>query len=182
MLTTSSHHTDDLSLARAGWVWWAVKWTGGLGVGLSAWGWSVIGDRPSSALMVESNSMVALKILLGLSLLSFSALRQAGMDARESEDAVNDFGRSAVGESKGETVCKRHVHLDPSDAEQEYNKQTSQYLSRDRDDLPEYASPNVTPSMSSAAPQTAKPLGGGKKGKKWNLEEVERWTMVKRIW
>lgn len=23
---------------------------------------------------------------------------------------------------------------------------------------------------------------GGKKGKKWRLEEVERWTMVKRIW
>lgn len=24
--------------------------------------------------------------------------------------------------------------------------------------------------------------GGVKKGKKWRLEEVERWTMVKRIW
>jgi hypothetical protein len=24
--------------------------------------------------------------------------------------------------------------------------------------------------------------GTGKKGKKWKLEEVERWTMVKRIW
>lgn len=23
---------------------------------------------------------------------------------------------------------------------------------------------------------------GSKKGKKWRLEEVERWTMVKRIW
>jgi hypothetical protein len=23
---------------------------------------------------------------------------------------------------------------------------------------------------------------GAKKGKKWRLEEVERWTMVKRIW
>lgn len=26
------------------------------------------------------------------------------------------------------------------------------------------------------------PAPAGKKGKKWNLEEVERWTMVKRIW
>lgn len=25
-------------------------------------------------------------------------------------------------------------------------------------------------------------LEAGKKGKKWKLEEVERWTMVKRIW
>lgn len=49
-------------------------------------------------------SLVALKILLGLSLLSFSALRQAGMDEREAEDVVNDFGRSAVGETKEETV------------------------------------------------------------------------------
>lgn len=49
-------------------------------------------------------SLVALKVLLGLGLLSFSALRQEGMDAREAEDAVNDFGRSAVGESKEETV------------------------------------------------------------------------------
>ncbi len=49
-------------------------------------------------------SLVVLKVLLGLSLLSFSALRQAGMDEREAEDAVNDFGRSAVGETKGEKV------------------------------------------------------------------------------
>ena len=51
-------------------------------------------------------SLVALKILLGLSLLSYSALRQAGMDAREAEDAVNDFGRTAVGESKEEAVSR----------------------------------------------------------------------------
>ena len=48
---------------------------------------------------------MALKILLGLSLLSYSALRQAGMEEREAEDQVNDFGRSAVGERKEEAVC-----------------------------------------------------------------------------
>jgi hypothetical protein len=52
-------------------------------------------------------SLVALKILLGLSLLSYSALRQAGMKEREEEDAVNDFGRSAVGERKEEAVSSR---------------------------------------------------------------------------
>jgi hypothetical protein len=52
-------------------------------------------------------SLVALKILLGLSLLSYSALRQAGMKEREEEDAVNDFGRSAVGERKEEAVSFR---------------------------------------------------------------------------
>lgn len=52
-----------------------------------------------------TSSLVALKILLGLSLLSYSALRQAGMEEREAEDQVNDFGRSAVGERKEEAVC-----------------------------------------------------------------------------
>lgn len=42
--------------------------------------------------------------MLGLSLLSYSALRQAGMAEREAEDAVNDFGRAPVGEGKEEAV------------------------------------------------------------------------------
>lgn len=50
------------------------------------------------------SSLVFLKIILGLSLLGFSAMRQEGMDKREAEDSVNDYGRSAVGESKEETV------------------------------------------------------------------------------
>lgn len=51
-------------------------------------------------------SLVALKILLGLCLLSYSALRQAGMAEREAEDTVNDFGRAAVGERKEEAVSR----------------------------------------------------------------------------
>lgn len=54
--------------------------------------------------IVADDSLVALKILLGLSLLSYSALRQTGMQEREAEDTVNDFGRSAVGERKEEAV------------------------------------------------------------------------------
>lgn len=49
-------------------------------------------------------SLVVLKILLGLGLLSYSALRQAGMDEREAEDKVNNFGRTAVGQNKEEIV------------------------------------------------------------------------------
>jgi hypothetical protein len=59
--------------------------------------------------MRADDSLVALKILLGLSLLSYSALRQAGMKEREDEDAVNDFGRSAVGERKEEAVSRLSV-------------------------------------------------------------------------
>jgi hypothetical protein len=53
---------------------------------------------------LADSSLVALKILLGLGLLSYSALRQAGMDEREAQDAVNDFGRAPVGISKEEIV------------------------------------------------------------------------------
>ncbi|WWD16768.1 hypothetical protein CI109_101200 [Kwoniella shandongensis] len=188
MLTTSSHHNDESmnDLTSRTWAWTTFKWASWIGVGLCAWG-----------------CLVFVKVILGLSLLSFSAMRQEGMDQREAEDSVNDFGRSAVGESKEET---------------EYNKQTSRFLSHPSDDLPDYPSPttlqspatpapvglpksalinnarrfetnNGNPDISSAVKEGAGagagPGGGGggvKKGKKWKLEEVERWTMVKRIW
>jgi len=69
------------------WAWTALKWTGLIGGGLVGWG-----------------CLVVIKLLLGLGLLSFSAVRRAGMDEREREDEVNNFGRAAVGESKEETV------------------------------------------------------------------------------
>ncbi|ORY25255.1 eukaryotic membrane protein family-domain-containing protein [Naematelia encephala] len=172
MLTTASHSTDEIpGVSKAAWAWWAVKWTAGIGVGLSAWG-----------------CLVALKVLLGLSLLSYSALRQEGMEAREAEDAVNDFGRPAVGETKEETA---------------YNKQTTEYLSHQDDDLPEYTSPTSPASRQEEKKDNVQVPGQGqnqnqhsildqkekekssksKSSKKsWKLEEVERWTMVKRIW
>jgi len=72
---------------------------------------------------------------------------------------------------------------------QEYNKRTTHYLSQDQDDLPEYSSP--PPPAKATDPISAnKDLGNegnhppkkAKKGKSWKLEEIERWTMVKRIW
>ena len=38
MLTT--HQADDaLSLSMGDWVWIVIKWSGGIGIGLCAWGW-----------------------------------------------------------------------------------------------------------------------------------------------
>ena len=72
------------------------------------WDWFIclgmVSYLADNALRYAYCSLVALKILLGLSLLSYSALRQAGMKEREAEDSVNDFGRSAVGERKEEAV------------------------------------------------------------------------------
>lgn len=186
MLASTSHRDDEPMASSSGWWWFAFKWTAGLGVGISAWG-----------------CLVGLKILLGLSLLSFSALRQSDMDAREAEDAVNDFGRSAVGQSKEETVSRLERLYQSSTALmvplKNYNKQTSRYLAESKDDLQEHPFPQVRSSVPSAAaerhagpPDYSLSAGteasssveekGGKKGKKWRLEEVERWSMVKRIW
>jgi len=85
MLTFSPHDPTD-AMPRD-WAWTALKWTGLIGGGLVGWG-----------------CLVVIKLLLGLGLLSFSAVRRAGMDEREREDEVNNFGRAAVGESKEETV------------------------------------------------------------------------------
>jgi len=42
MLTSSSHHDDASSNLDKGEIAWIVlKWTAGIGIGLSAWGWSV---------------------------------------------------------------------------------------------------------------------------------------------
>ncbi|RXK38837.1 hypothetical protein M231_03893 [Tremella mesenterica] len=166
MLTSSSHHTDaDVGMGEGAWAWTALKWAGWIGVGLSGWG-----------------CLVALKVFLGLSLLSFAALRREGMDEREAEDVMNDYGRNPVGESKEEA---------------EYNAQTTEYLSQDQDDLPGYqspasaASPNTifrsgsTPARNASTPPPGietRTNTSGKKSSKWKLEDVERWTMVKRIW
>ncbi|KAK4685453.1 transmembrane anterior posterior transformation protein 1, partial [Tremellales sp. Uapishka_1] len=94
---------------------------------------------------------------------------QSGMDAREAADDVNDFGRAGIAESKEEV---------------EYNKQTKEHLSQAHDDLPEYTPMSVASSsvpFAKPSPPTLQPKPKAK-GKKWHLEEVERWTMVKRIW
>ncbi|KAL7419760.1 hypothetical protein Q5752_005676 [Cryptotrichosporon argae] len=157
-------------LASRGWAVWA----GVVGIGLCGCG-----------------CLIALKVLLGLSLLSYAVRRQAGMEQREAEDAVNDFARHGIGESK---------------EEMEYNKHTRRYLSR-AEDLPAYASPRTAPTNTprgagAATPHaetprtatgTATPRGdgrgagggrsaGGADKKRLRLEEIERWTMVKRIW
>jgi hypothetical protein len=42
MLTTSSHHDDSSStLDKSEIAWIVLKWTAGIGIGLSAWGWLV---------------------------------------------------------------------------------------------------------------------------------------------
>lgn len=41
---------------------------------------------------------------MGLNLLAFAHGRQSGMDQREQEDRINDFGRKPIGDSVQEQV------------------------------------------------------------------------------
>lgn len=47
------------------------------------------------------------KLVLGVNLLAFAIQHQIGLQARQNADSVNDFGRSAIGESRSEQV--RHL-------------------------------------------------------------------------
>jgi hypothetical protein len=48
--------------------------------------------------------MVIAKLIMGVYLVSYAARRQAGMEMRTKEDAVNDFGRDPIGEGPEERV------------------------------------------------------------------------------
>lgn len=47
---------------------------------------------------------MVIKVIIGVNLISYATRRRAGMEAREAEDAVNDWGRDPVGEGKEERV------------------------------------------------------------------------------
>lgn len=51
-----------------------------------------------------TQSLLALKSIMGLNLLAFAHGRQSGMDQREQEDRINDFGRKPIGDSLQEQV------------------------------------------------------------------------------
>lgn len=50
------------------------------------------------------SSLVVIKIIMGVHLLSYATRRRAGMEAREAADVINDFGREPIGEGKDEQV------------------------------------------------------------------------------
>ena len=71
------------------------------------WAWYV---RPSATLfaahLFSLISIVVVKIIMGVNLLSYATRRRAGMEARAAADVVNDFGRDPIGEGKEERVSR----------------------------------------------------------------------------
>ncbi|KAF8069985.1 eukaryotic membrane protein family-domain-containing protein [Lyophyllum atratum] len=100
-------------------------------------------------------SFLVIKVILGVNLVSYASRRRAGMEAREAADVVNNFGRDPIGEGKEEQV---------------YNKKLKSLLDNEEDDAPRTAEIGEN-----------KAGQGGKRGRV-RLEDLTRYTMVKRIW
>jgi len=103
---------------------------------------------------------VVIKVIMGINLLSYATRRRAGMEAREAADVVNDFGRDPIGEGK---------------EEQSYNRELKTLLDDTRDD----AAP--VPDIGERKPGIESEKSSSKR-KRLPLEEITRFTMVKRIW
>ncbi|KAK7472524.1 hypothetical protein VKT23_000639 [Stygiomarasmius scandens] len=102
---------------------------------------------------------VVIKIIIGINLISYATRRRAGMEAREAEDAINDFGRDPIGEGKDERI---------------YNRELKNILDNKLDNV------SPTAEIGENKPSATKEGKGGRK--RVPLEELTRFTMVKRIW
>lgn len=105
------------------------------------------------------------------------------MEARAAADVINDFGRDPIGEGKEErvrciTLCliqfKQH-RLTLSNRHQKYNRDLKTLLDNKQDDTAPVAE------IGERNPG-GKDAGGDGKRKRLALEEITRFTMVKRIW
>ncbi|PSS37851.1 hypothetical protein PHLCEN_2v319 [Hermanssonia centrifuga] len=105
--------------------------------------------------------VLVIKLIMGVNLLSYATRRRSGMEAREAGDVVNDFGRNPIGEAK---------------EEQKYNRDLKTLLDHNRDDAEPVAEIGERKSEVAGGGE-----GGGKR-KRLPLEEITRYTMVKRIW
>lgn len=101
---------------------------------------------------------------MGVNLISYATRRRAGMEAREAEDAINDFGRDPIGEGKEEQI---------------YNRELKTLLDNRRDDASPTAE-NGERDRTASGLDAANGQRGGKK--RIRLEDLTRFTMVKRIW
>ncbi|KAG2055732.1 DUF747-domain-containing protein [Suillus hirtellus] len=135
------------------------------------WGWDTLMDMSNAEVVHLLKWAVmgvafwlcflALKVLLGVNLISYATRRRAGMEARAAADTINDFGRDLIGEGK---------------EEREYNKQLKKMVDDWRDDAVRVGE------MGEGRMRGGNGQGGGGDKKRVPLEELTRFTMVKRIW
>jgi hypothetical protein len=113
---------------------------------------------------------VVIKIIMGVRLLGYATKRRAGMEQRKADDDVNDFGRDPIGEGGEERV---------------YNRELKTYLENRMDDAAAVAEigENTEEKGIKGGERVVCGDGGSGGGKKRpELEDITRFTMVKRIW
>lgn len=97
---------------------------------------------------------------MGVNLISYAGGRRTGMEARAVADRVNDFGRDPIGEGM---------------EERKYNKQLQELVDNWRDDA-------VCVSEMGEGEGNNKTEIVGSAKRRVPLEDLTRFTMVKRIW
>ncbi|KAI0305533.1 eukaryotic membrane protein family-domain-containing protein [Multifurca ochricompacta] len=109
---------------------------------------------------------VLIKVIMGVNLVSYAIRRRAGMEAREIADVVNDFGRDPIGEGQ---------------EERKYNRELKDILDNGRDDAVPVSEIGERGSGEKRVVVDSSRGESGKQ-KRPKLEELTRFTMVKRIW
>ena len=87
------------------------------------------------------------------------------MEQRKADDKINDFGRDPIGEGDEERV---------------YNRELKTYLDNQMDDTAVVAEIGENQGKTGGKNEKSDGSGGGKK--RPDLEDITRFTMVKRIW
>lgn len=91
--------------------------------------------------------------------MSYATNRRSGMEARAAADAINDFGRDPIGEGSDERA---------------YNRELKTLLDNHADNA------EVGPEIGEREASSQAVGSGGRK--RVRLEDLTRFTMVKRIW
>jgi len=87
------------------------------------------------------------------------------MEQRKADDKINDFGRDPIGEGDEERI---------------YNRELKTYLDNKTDDAAAVAEIGENKENNRGGGEKSGGGGGGKK--RPDLEDITRFTMVKRIW
>jgi len=113
---------------------------------------------------------VVVKIIIGVRLLSYATTRRSGMRQREVDDAINDFGRDPIGEGNEEKMYNRELKtwLDNKGDNADPVAEIGERIGRDRG------------LENDGDKGYHNQVGLGKK--RLALEDITRFTMVKRIW
>ena len=122
---------------------------------------------------------------MGVYLVSYATRRRAGVEAREAADVVNDFGRDPIGEGPEERVSDistspRRILNTPCARLQKYNRELKDILDNTRDDAAPVSELGERGSAETGVAESDRDEDGKRKRPK--LEDITRFTMVKRIW